>query len=214
MAAKPAKSKKARRAWNKGVKVGQRDALSPAEVKKVRRQLASRGDAGLRDLALFSVAIDTMLHASVLLRLTVKDVRQKNGSMRSLLEIARANGDASFRCTVSKATADVLEHWIVLGNKKPGDYLFPGRGNTPPRPMTTRQMSRLLKSWIEDVGLDPVRYGTESLRRTRALHILNNTGDMEAVRALLGHSSITSTANFLRVTKHSDPIAISRAYEI
>jgi len=76
-------------------------------------------------------------------------------------------------------------------------------------------MSRLLKSWIAEAGLDPKKYGIESLRRTKALHILNGTGDIETVRALLGHTKIESTARYLLIAKkRSDPIAISRAFDI
>lgn len=80
--------------------------------------------------------------------------------------------------------------------------------------MTARQMNRLLKVWIAAAGLDPKKYGTESLRRTKALHILNGTGDIEAVRVLLGHTKIESTARYLLIAKRSDPIAISRAFDI
>ena len=81
--------------------------------------------------------------------------------------------------------------------------------------MTVRQMSRLLKSWIAEAGLDPKKYGIESLRRTKALHILSGTGDIETVRALLGHTKIESTARYLLIAKkRSDPIAISRAFDI
>jgi site-specific recombinase XerD len=75
-------------------------------------------------------------------------------------------------------------------------------------------MNRLLKFWVTEAGLDPRKYGKESLRRTKALHILNGTGDIEAVRVLLGHTKIESTARYLRIAKRSDPIAISRAFDI
>jgi hypothetical protein len=51
-------------------------------------------------------------------------------------------------------------------------------------------------------------------RRTKALHILLGTGDLETVRVLLGHTKIESTARYLRIAKRSDPIAISRAFDI
>ena len=41
-----------------------------------------RGDTGLKHLALFSTAFDTMLRSPDLLGLTVKDVRKRNGVMR------------------------------------------------------------------------------------------------------------------------------------
>src|ERR1700730_15664684 len=49
------------RAWNKGIELGQKDAFTPDQAKRIRQVLARCGGRGLRDLALFSVAIDTML---------------------------------------------------------------------------------------------------------------------------------------------------------
>jgi hypothetical protein len=49
--------------------------------------------------------------------------------------------------------------------------------------MSGRQLSRLLKVWVVEAGLDPTDYGVESLRRTKALHILKGTGDFQTVRA-------------------------------
>ena len=60
-----------------------------------------------------------------------------------------------------------------MSGKKRTDFIFPGRGAGRPRPMTVRQMNRLLKFWVAEAGLDPKKYGNESLRRTKALHILN-----------------------------------------
>jgi site-specific recombinase XerD len=53
---------------------------------------------------------------------------------------------------------------------------------------TMLHVNRLLKCWIAEAGLDPKKYGNESLRRTKALHILKGTGDLEMVRMLLGHA--------------------------
>ena len=78
------------RAWNKGLVLGQKDAFTPDQVKRIRRMLARRGDDGLRDLALFSVAIDTMLQGPELLNLAVKDVLQSDGKVRTVIEVAAA----------------------------------------------------------------------------------------------------------------------------
>jgi integrase len=203
-----------KRAWNKGLEFGQKDAFTPAQVKRIRQVLADRGVRGLRDLALFSVAIDTMLQGPELLNLTVKDVALGNGTIRPIIEVARTRRKPPVRCALSKATARALRKWIAVSDKKRTDYIFPGRGAGRPRPMTVRQMNRLLKFWVAEAGLDPKKYGKESLRRTKALHILNGTGDIEAVRVLLGHTKIESTARYLRIAKSSDPIAISRAFDI
>ena len=202
-----------RRVWNKGIELGQKDAFTPDQVKRIRQVLARRGGRGLRDLVLFSVAIDTMLQGPELLNLTVKDVRRSDGEIRSVIEVARPRRKPPVRCALSKVSANALGKWIVVSGKKRADCIFPGRGANSSRPMTVRQMSRLLKSWIAEAGLDPKNYGNESLRRTKALHILK-TGDLEMVRMLLGHAKIESTARFLRVPTTSDPIPVSRAFDI
>jgi hypothetical protein len=86
-----------KRAWNKGIEVGQKDAFTPDQVKRIRQVLADRGVPGLRELALFSVAIDTMLPGSELLNLTVTDVRRSDGNVRSVIEVARRRGKPPLR---------------------------------------------------------------------------------------------------------------------
>jgi integrase len=209
-----AKKKRVKRPWNKGFEMGQKDALTPAQVKRVRHVLARRGVPALRDLALFSVAIDTMLQGPELLNLTVKDVQRSDGTVRQVIEVPRFREKPLVRCALSKASTDALGKWIRMSGKKRGDYIFPGRRGRSSHPMTVRQLGRLLKLWVAEAGLDPNKYGTESLRRTKALHILNGTGDLETVRVLLGHAKIESTAGYLRIAKKTDPIAISRAFHI
>ncbi len=68
-----------------------------------------------------------------------------------------------------------------------------------------------MKTWAAGSGLDRGAYGAESLRRTRATHILSETGNLEAVRLLLGHSDLGSTARHLGAVKQPDSLAISRA---
>jgi len=203
-----------RQAWNKGLEVGKMDAFTPAEVKRIRRLLANGGVRWLRDLALFSMAIDTMLHGQDLLNLVVGDVQHRNGSIRSLIEIARERGRPPIRCALSEVTVDAVEKWIAESGKKRTDFLFTGRGAGGGHPMSVQQLSRLVKFWVAKAGLDATAYGVESLRRTKALHILKGTGDLQTVRALLGHVKIESTARYLGIETESDPIAVCRAFEI
>ena len=200
--------------WNKGREVGQRNPFSPAEVRRIRKLIAKRGDAGLRDLALFSTAIDTMLRTPDLLDLTVKDVRQHNRVMRDTVKLATASRGQSVQCTLSQATMSVLEKWINKSAKRPRDYLFTGQKGGGLTRFSARQFSRLVKAWAEGIGLDASAYGIESLRRTRAIYILKSTGNLEAARILLGLADMRSTARYLRDPNPVDALAISRAHEI
>ena len=203
-----------RQAWNKGLEVGKKDGFTPDQVKRIRSLLADRGVPGFRDLALFSTAIDTMLHGQDLLPLVVGDVQRRDGSVRQVIEVARARGMPPVRCALSRASARALEKWITASGKKRTDYLFPGRGVGGRHPMGARQLGRLLKLWVIAAGLDPGDYSVESLRRTKALHILRGTGDLQTVRALLGHARIESTARYHGLKTNTDPIEVCRAFDI
>ncbi len=209
------KARKAQKSpWNKGVKTGQRDPFSRSAVRRIKKMLAKRGDAGLRDLALFSTSIDTMLRVPDLLGLTVKDVRQRNRVMRDTVDLTSADGERRMQCTLSNGTMNVLDQWINHSGKRPSDHLFTGQTGARSKTITARQFSRLVKVWASEIGLDASLYGTESLRRTRSKYILNRTGNLEAVRVLLGQSDIGSTARFLGDSEPQDALAISRAYEM
>ena len=65
--------------------------------------------------------------------------------------------------------------------------------------ITARQYARLVAGWIASIGLDPSRFGTHSLRRTKATLIYRRTGNLRAVQLLLGHTKIESTARYLGI---------------
>jgi integrase len=58
---------------------------------------------------------------------------------------------------------------------------------------------RAVAGWIASIGLDPSRFGTHSLRRTKATLIYRRTGNLRAVQLLLGHTKIESTARYLGI---------------
>ena len=214
MAAKKNKGTIKPQVWNKGLEVGKRDGFTPAQVRRIRSLLADRGVSGLRDLALFSTAIDTMLHGYSLVSLVIGDVQSCNGSIRPLIEVAQAKGAPPVRCALSKSTTKMLEKWITASGLRRTDFLFPGGDRGGNRPMSVTQLNRLVKLWVVEARLDPKKYGLELLRRTKALHILKSTGDLQTVRALLGHVKIESTARYLGLKTKADPIAVCRSFDI
>src|SRR5437773_12380038 len=74
--------------------------------------------------------------------------------------------------------------------------------------MTTRHYTRLVGEWVASIGLDASKFGTHSLRRTKAVLIYRRTGNLRAVQLLLGHTKIESTVRYLGI-EADDALAIA-----
>jgi integrase len=59
-----------------------------------------------------------MLQGPELLGLTVKDVQRSDGTIRSVIEVARPRARPPVRCALSKATANALGKWIAASGKR------------------------------------------------------------------------------------------------
>jgi integrase len=102
--------------------------------------------------------------------------------------------------------------WLEKKDLHKGEPLFPSRIDRR-RSMTTRQYARLLGSWLRAIGLDPLAYGTHSLRRTKASMIYRRTGNLRAIQLLLGHTKIESTVRYLGIDVY-DALVIAEQVEI
>ena len=95
-------------------------------------------------------------------------------------------------------TADVrgtLLAWLERRGGSTSDYLFPSRVNHAGH-MSTRQYARLVDEWVTAIGLRKAKYGTHSLRRTKAAIIYRATGNIRAIQILLGHTKIENTVRY------------------
>lgn len=181
--------------WNKGKLVGQKPPLKLREIWaiRIRLQLARR----TRDLALFNMAIDSKLRACDLVRLRVRDIAQGGQVARRAIVMQRKT-QRSVRFEIAEQAREAVQRWLHEANLKSGQYLFPSRIRQGSH-ITTRQYARRLRHWILDIGLNPMDYGTHSMRRTKATLIYRRTKNLRAVQLLLGHSKLESTVRYLGI---------------
>ena len=66
---------------------------------------------------------------------------------------------------------------------------------------------------MAEIGLDPIRYGTHSLRHTKATLIYRRTKNLRAVQLLLGHTKVDSTVRYLGV-ELEDALSIAENIDI
>ncbi|HNP96826.1 MAG TPA: tyrosine-type recombinase/integrase [Cyclobacteriaceae bacterium] len=181
--------------WNKGQLIGQKPPLKLREIWAIRIRLQLKKDT--RELAMFNLAIDSKLPSCDLVHLRVKDVYHGNGiAPRAMVLQQKTQQPVQFEIT--EQTKYALTNWIRHHNFRPDDYLFPSRINRSNH-ISTRQYARIVHKWVEMIGLDPLLYGTHSLRRTKATLIYRRTKNLRAVQLLLGHTKLESTVRYLGI---------------
>ena len=201
--------KASRRApWNKGKIVGAKPPLRPSHVWSIRTKLQM--EARKRDLALFNLAIDSKLRGCDVVAVRVDDVAPGGYAMdRATIRQKKTGRPVRFELT--DQTRMAIDEYLRLTGRKPGQFLFAGRADDTG--LTTRQYARLVHEWVRSIGPDPAKYGTHSLRRTKAVLIYRRTGNLRAVQLLLGHTKIESTVRYLGI-EVDDAIEIAEKTDI
>ena len=181
--------------WNKSKLVGQKKALKLKEIWAIRIRLQMTQHH--RELALFNLAIDSKLRGCDLVKLRVFDVAQA-GRVSSRATVIQQKTQQPVQFEITEETRNSTATWIKISNLRSGDYLFPSRIAGSGH-ISTRQYSRIVKHWVQSIGLDPAAYGTHSMRRTKASLIYKRTKNLRAVQLLLGHTKMESTIRYLGV---------------
>jgi len=171
--------------WNKGKLIGAKPPLQPSHVWSIRTKLQMAGCK--RDLALFNLAIDSKLRGCDVVAVRVEDVAP-NGYALDRATVRQRKTGLPVRFELTDQTRQALDEYLHLTGRKPGQFLFTGRD--PSRGLTTRHYARLVGEWVASIGLDPHKFGTHSLRRTKAVLIYRRTGNLRAVQLLLGHRRV------------------------
>ena len=68
---------------------------------------------------------------------------------------------------LTEHTRHAIDDYLQSCPKQAGEFLFTGRRGQG-FCLTTRQYARLVSEWLASIGLDPLQFGTHSLRRTKA----------------------------------------------
>ncbi|ATX79123.1 Phage integrase family protein [Mariprofundus aestuarium] len=188
--------------------VGPKPPFKLKEIWAIRIRLQLQDQT--RDLALFDLAIDSKLRGCDLVKLQVHDIAH-NGRVMSRATVTQQKTGQPVRFELTEQTREAVEAWINKAHLFAGHYLFPSRIRQSPH-LSTRQYARIVKSWTELIGLDPMEYGTHSLRRTKATLIYKRTKNLRAVQLLLGHTKLESTVRYLGI-EVDDALEISEQTE-
>ena len=183
----------ARQPWNKGKIVGQKAPFKLKEVWaiRIRLQLArrerSRTFRSRNRQQASSVRPGPTARADI--------CHGDQTATRAIVMQQKTQRPVQFEIT--EQTREAVSAWIRTAGLHSDDFLFP----SPRKPghLSTRQYSRIVRSWVTELGGDPCAYATHSIRRTKASLIYRRTKNLRAVQLLLGHSKLESTVRYLGI---------------
>ena len=164
-----------------------------------------------RDLVLFNLVIDSKLRSCDLVALQVSDV-VNGGHVREHAVVVQQKTGRPVQFELTEQTREAVYAWIEQKTLNAAMYLFPSRVHGHLH-LSTRQYARIVNRWVASIGIDPHKYGTHSLRRTKAALIYKKTGNLRAVQLLLGHTKLESTVRYPGV-EMDDALQISEQAEL
>jgi integrase len=160
---------------------------------------------------MFNLAIDSKLRGCDVVALKVEDIAP-NGYAVERATVRQKKTGQPVRFELTEQTRQAVDHYVRAFGRRPGEFLFQSRRN-PKQSLATRQYARLVDKWVTSIGLDATRFGTHSLRRTKASLIYRRTGNLRAVQLLLGHTKIESTVRYLGI-EVDDALAIAEQVDV
>jgi integrase-like protein len=122
--------------------------------------------------------------------LTVGDVQSTNGNIRSRVVTAQRKVSRAKRCQpvevdVPQRARDALAKMIAAERKTATDFLFTHPSRPHGEPLCRKQLGRLVKSWVTEIGMDTHRIACHTMRRTRpTISIRKGTASLVQRQAL------------------------------
>ncbi len=178
----------------KAAKGFKKDTLTPGQA---RRMLdAADGDnlEQMRDYALVNLLLRTGLRTVEAERANIEDIRQEAG--QALLYVQGKGRDSKDAFVVlTDATLEPIQAYLnARKESNAAAPLFAGHGNrSGGGRLTTRSISRIVKSSMRAAGIDSDRLTAHSLRHTAITFALLGGAGIQEAQAMARHSNINTT---------------------
>src|SRR5215471_17059209 len=138
--------------WNKGKLIGPKPPLRQGHVWSIRTRLQLERRS--RELALFNLAIDSMLRGCGVVAVRVDDVAP-NGYAVDRATVRQKKTGRHVRFEPTEQTRQAIDEYLRATDRRSGQFLFAGRRGSD-NGLTTRQYARLVGERIASIGLDPL----------------------------------------------------------
>lgn len=201
----------------KKASVPQRGHLTGDEVKTLLAEPGAAGARALRDTVLLALAYDCAARVQELCDLDVTDIRHAN----PMTVVIHGKGSKIRYVPVMDPTAQLVTDYLEYRDPHPGlganaDPLFSGPNHSR---LTRSGVAKLLARHVRAVrARDPdwapgLAVTPHTLRRSRAMHLIQAGVNLIYIRDLLGHADVSTTEIYARADAETKRKAIENAYE-
>ena len=171
------------------------EILSLEKVERLLEQPQGDGAKEMRDKAMLELLYATGIRVSELVSLRLQDVNLP-------LAYIHCGGESKSRMIPIGAQARLaLQRYIeqarrAMAAPEAGDILFV---NCSGKPMTRQGFWKIMKSYAKQAGIEE-DITPHMLRHSFAAHLIENGADLRSVQEMLGHSDISTTQMYAKLT--------------
>jgi len=161
-----------------------RDKQKIEEIKAILKRQSGR------DCFMFTVGINTGLRISDILKLQVKDVRDKT---HVTLNEQKTGKPKRFR--INANLRGIIDEYIT--GMSDNEYLFPSRKGD--KPIGRVQAYKIMNAVAAKVGLDEI--GCHTMRKTFGYWFYKQTKDVAQLQEILNHSAPSVTLRYIGINQ-------------
>jgi integrase/recombinase XerC len=170
--------------------------LHESEINRSIRMIDSGSDAGIRDRAILELFYGTGMRLSELVGLDIGDIDFSGGTVRVL-----GKGGKQRIMPIGRTATKVLRGYLeVRGRFSPAAQDKALFLNTHGERISARGVQFLVRKALAE-GSEKKRLSPHMLRHSFATHLLDHGADLQAVKELLGHASLSTTQTYTHLTR-------------
>lgn len=175
----------------------------PLSVAKVHELLEVEKDKSPRDNAIVNLMIRTGLRCIEVARADIGDIKFIGCENTRVLFIRGKGRDEKddFVILTDETYKFIADYIATRPNAKDGDPLFVSESNhtADNGRLSTRTISSIAKSGLQNIGLNSKEFTAHSLRHTAGSNVLRAGGSLEQAQMMLRHASPATTEIYARM---------------
>lgn len=171
-----------------------KDYLTPEQVQAILSKIPRDTPQGKRDYAIMSLMITGGLRCIEVARANIEDMRSAAGCAALYIQGKGEEDKTEYTKLAPAVDIAIREYLHARGETNGKAPLFASESNSSKNSrLTTRSISRLVKTRMQAAGYDSERLTAHSLRHTAATLNLLNGGTEAETQQLLRHKNINTT---------------------